>query len=196
MRVGYRMRQIGTSYGQTPGRKTLFAQAAHESHRLRPTLHRACRSYERRNLQPFAWCTGNTFADCPPAEILLVPGGLGTRRELTNDSMIEWIKKRAADAELVLSVCSGSLLLAKAGLLEGLTATTHHGALAELSAISACVTVDDAKRFVDNGKVITSGGISAGIDMSLHVVARLLGHDQAAETAHYMEYEWNRNGLA
>ena len=135
------------------------------------------------------------FDNCPAADILLVPGGPGTRRELDNRKIICWIKERACDARLVLSVCSGSLLLAKSGLLDGLAATTHHGAIDELRSISPNVQVDAASRFVDNGRVISSGGISAGIDMSLHVVARLLGSEQALETARYMEYEWNHGAL-
>ena len=131
-----------------------------------------------------------SFDNCPPPEILLIPGGPGTRTKLHDARMLDWIKDRAAEAELVLSVCSGALLLAKTGLLDGLTATTHDGALDELRAINPNVSVDDTRRFVDNGRVITSGGISAGIDMSLHVVARLLGKDQALETARYMEYDW------
>jgi transcriptional regulator GlxA family with amidase domain len=125
---------------------------------------------------------------CRP-DILLVPGGMGTRREMNNAGMLQWLNKRAAEAELLLSVCSGALLLAKAGLLDGLTATTHHGALNELRDVSSSISIDSSKRFIDNGRVIVSGGISAGIDMSLHVVARLLGEEQALETARYMEYQ-------
>ena len=132
-----------------------------------------------------------SFNDCPAANVMLIPGGPGTRRELNNQPMLDWIKERATNAQLVLSVCSGALLLAKAGLLDGLTATTHHGALDELRLINPNVRVDDTRRFVDNGRIIASGGISAGIDMSLHVVSRLLGYDRALETAQYMEYDWN-----
>lgn len=132
----------------------------------------------------------HTFDDCPAADILVVPGGFGTRREMNNPRMLTWLKANAAKAELVLSVCSGALILGKAGLLDGLTATTHHGALGELQAISPAINIDSSRRFIDNGGVIVSAGISAGIDMSLHVVSRLLGEHQAAETAQYMEYEW------
>jgi transcriptional regulator GlxA family with amidase domain len=131
-----------------------------------------------------------SFHNCPQADILLVPGGLGTRREMNNPRMLHWLRGRAEGAELVLSVCSGALVLAKAGLLNGLKATTHHGAMDELRSIHPGTLVDSHERFVDNGRVIVSAGISAGIDMSLHVVARLLGIDQAIETASYMEYEW------
>ena len=133
----------------------------------------------------------HTFDSCLHPEIVLVPGGMGTRREMNNPKLLGWLKDRAADAELVLSVCSGALLLAKAELLDGLSATTHHGALEELRAVSSRIEIDSSKRFIDNGRVIVSAGISAGIDMSLHVVARLLGKERALETASYMEYEWN-----
>ena len=134
-----------------------------------------------------------SFENCPPPEILLIPGGPGTRTKLHNARMLNWIRDRAAAAELVLSVCSGALLLAKAGVLDGLTATTHHGAVDELRAINPNVRVDHTRRFIDNGRVIASGGISAGIDMSLHVVARLLGKEQELETARYMEYDWKNH---
>jgi transcriptional regulator GlxA family with amidase domain len=136
-----------------------------------------------------------TFADSPPPDVLLVPGGFGTRREMHNRAAIEWIKSVAPRAELVLSVCTGALVLAKAGLLDGLTATTHFAALDLLAEVAPTTTVDRARRFVDNGRVITSAGISAGIDMSLHAVARLLGEKQAEETARYMEYDWRRDSV-
>lgn len=129
------------------------------------------------------------IADCPAADILVVPGGQGTRREINNPAMVEWIASVAAKAELVLSVCTGSLLLAKAGLLDGLTATTHHKTFDLLRELAPRTTVVEDRRFVDNGTVVTSGGISAGIDMSLHIVARLLGEATAERTASYMEYD-------
>ena len=102
--------------------------------------------------------------------------------------------RRAADrAELVLSVCTGSLVLASAGLLHGLEATTHHGAIDLLRRTDPTARVRDDVRFLDNGRVVVSAGISAGIDMSLHVVERLLGQELAEETATYMEYHWDRN---
>ena len=131
-----------------------------------------------------------TFDNCPRPDILLIPGGIGTRRQMNNARLLQWLKSQAEDAELILSVCSGALVLGKAGLLNGLSATTHHGALDELRAIHPDIAVDGRKRFIDNGGVVVSAGISAGIDMSLHVVARLLGKEQAVETARYMEYEW------
>lgn len=130
------------------------------------------------------------LADCPAPDLLLVPGGLGTRREIHNPALIDWIKRTAAEAEMVLSVCTGALLLAKAELLGGLEATTHHGSLDLLRQIAPNTTVHDDRRFVDNGRIICSAGIAAGIDMSLHVVARLLGAEVAVKTAKQMEYPY------
>ena len=131
------------------------------------------------------------IADCPQPDILLVPGGQGTRKEMHNSAIIEWIKQTSEKAELVLSVCTGSLLLAKAGILDGLEATTHHGAIELLRQTAPKTTVHTTRRFVDNGRVVCSGGIAAGIDMSLHVVERLCGQEIAEKTARQLEYEWN-----
>lgn len=131
-----------------------------------------------------------SFLDCPQPDILLVPGGYGARREMHNTTLIDWVKKVAQDSELILSVCTGALLLAKAGLLEGLAATTHHGALGLLKEVAPNTTIQGTRRFVDNGRIILSAGIAAGIDMSLYVIARLLGEERASETAQYMEYDW------
>lgn len=136
-----------------------------------------------------------TFKDCPDPDILLVPGGLGTRKEIHNPVLMDWIKDRSQKAELVLSVCTGSLLLARAGLLDGLTATTHYMAIELLKENAPRTMIDSSKRFIDNGRVIVSAGISAGIDMSLYVVARLLGEEKAIATAQYMEYRWEPEGL-
>ncbi len=127
------------------------------------------------------------LADCPQPDLLLVPGGQGTRKEMHNPVLIDWIRQASLKAELVLSVCTGALLLAKAGLLDGLEATTHHGAI-ELLRQTAPKTMVHGRRFVDNGRVICSAGIAAGIDMSLHVVIRLLGEAVAEKTAWEMEY--------
>jgi transcriptional regulator GlxA family with amidase domain len=128
--------------------------------------------------------------DCPWPDLLLVPGGQGTRREMDNAVLTDWIKARSQEAELVLSVCTGALLLAKAGLLDGLEATTHHGAIDLLREVAPQTTVHADRRFVDNGRVVCSAGIAAGIDMSLHVVAGLLDSDVAEKTARQMEYPW------
>lgn len=131
-----------------------------------------------------------SLEECPTPHIMLVPGGRGTRREKDNPLLLKWIRQRSESAELILSVCTGSLILANAGLLEGLAATTHHSTLDLLRDLAPHSRIYADRRFVDNGRIITSAGISAGIDMSLHVVARLLGQAKAEETARDMEYEW------
>jgi transcriptional regulator GlxA family with amidase domain len=107
-----------------------------------------------------------------------------------NRALTDWIAQRAQNTELVLSVCTGALLLAQAGLLDGLEATTHHGAVDLLRETAPRTRISPEKRFIDNGKVIVSAGISAGIDMALYVVGRLLGENEAIKTARYMEYDW------
>jgi transcriptional regulator GlxA family with amidase domain len=131
-----------------------------------------------------------SLSDCQQPDLLVVPGGFGTRQEMHNPLLIDWIRTASERAELVLSVCTGSLLLAKAGLLDGLQATTHHGAFQLLRETAPKAEVREDSRFIDNGKVITSAGIAAGIDASLHVVARLLGQEHAKKTAAQMEYPW------
>jgi transcriptional regulator GlxA family with amidase domain len=128
---------------------------------------------------------------CPAPAILLVPGGMGTRREMNNPVVIDWIRKASTNAEMVLSVCTGSILLAKAGLLDGLAATTHHEAIDLLRQTAPQTEIRQDRRFVDNGRIVCSAGIAAGIDMSLHIVARLLGNRVATQTAAHMEYPWN-----
>jgi transcriptional regulator GlxA family with amidase domain len=140
-----------------------------------------------------------TFEACPPSDLFLIPGGggrradgtpFGTRFEKDNPALLEWVKARHQSNELTLSVCSGSLVLAQAGLLDGLPATSHRGALQELRDISPNIRVLEGRKTVDAGRIVTSGGISAGIDMALDVVARLHGLELAQETAYYMEYDW------
>ncbi len=134
-----------------------------------------------------------TWADCPPIDVLVVPGGYGTRREMDNPRLVDWIRQRSSEAELLLSVCTGSLILARTGLLDGLDVTTHFLAMEELRKAAPKAQVRSGGRFWDTGKIVTSQGVSAGIDMSLHIVARLLGDELAEECADYMEYHWDRN---
>lgn len=134
----------------------------------------------------------HTFANCPKPDILIVPGGNGTRREMVNAELLSWVSEVAESAELVLSVCTGALILARAGLLDGKRATTHHGALDLLAEVAPETVVVGDERVVDNGKVVVAAGVAAGMDMSLHVIARLLGEEVALETARYIEYPWSR----
>jgi len=131
----------------------------------------------------------HTLESCPHADILIVPGGFGTRALLQQPDILAWVRTRATAAERVMSVCTGSLVLAKAGLLDGLRITTHHQVLPMLTELAPRSTVDPTRRFHDNGHILTAAGISAGIDCSLHLVGQLLGKDTAAKTAAYMEYE-------
>jgi len=126
------------------------------------------------------------FTNCPPVDLLVVPGGWGTRRLLDNDDTLSWIRKVAEGGARITSVCTGSLLLAKAGLLKNKAATTHWGALETLAALDPTIKVY-RKRYVDQG-IVTSAGISAGIDMALYVVGELLGPEVSEDTARYMEY--------
>ena len=144
------------------------------------------------------------LTDCPAPDILIVPGGggyredgtpYGTRKEIHNQGLLSWIEQRSKTTEKLLSVCTGALLLAKIGALEGKVATTHQGAIAQLAEMLSPEQVYPEARIADNENIILSGGISAGIDMSLYVVAKILGIEKAKETAEYMEYDWNYEQL-
>jgi transcriptional regulator GlxA family with amidase domain len=127
------------------------------------------------------------FDDAPPIDLLVVPGGLGTRALLEDAATLDWIRARAAAARYVTSVCTGSLLYAKAGLLASRRATTHWGALDLLASLhDPALTVRD-RRVVDDG-IITSAGVASGMDMAFHVVEKLCGRAVAEETARYIEY--------
>lgn len=130
-----------------------------------------------------------TFANCPPPDILVLPGGR-TDVPLSDPAVIKWIMESSQKAEIVMSVCTGAFLLAKSGLLDGREATTHWSSIAALRQEASKTTVRENCRFVDNGQIITAAGVSAGIDASLHVVDKLLGREVAENTAHYMEYKW------
>ncbi len=129
--------------------------------------------------------------DLGAVDILVVPGGFGTRRELTNPAMLDFIRITSNAAALTLSVCTGSLILAASGLLAGHSATTHRDAMKELRTLNCGADILPDARIVDNGRIVTSAGISAGIDAALYIVARLFGQEAAAGTAYYMQYDWN-----
>ena len=124
----------------------------------------------------------------PPSDLLVVPGG-GVADSTKDDRVISWIRERAGSSRYVMSVCNGAFLIAKAGLLDGLTATTTAGRIDELSAASPKTRVV-RRRFVDNGRVITTAGLSAGIDGALHVIDRVYGRARAEESARRLEYRW------
>jgi transcriptional regulator GlxA family with amidase domain len=131
----------------------------------------------------------HSFVDCPDADIVVVPGGMGTRAESSNPVMLEFIKAAAREAELMTSVCTGAFVLGAAGLLDGKRATTHWASIKDLGERTAGnTTVVDNERFVDEGAVITAAGVSAGIDMALHIVGRLWTPETARQVQKYMEY--------
>lgn len=129
-----------------------------------------------------------SFENCPRIDILVVPGGWGTRKELNNSVMLEWLRTQAAEVETLTSVCTGSMLLGFAGLIDGLHATTHWRSLDWMRDSFPEVIVEYGQHVVADGRVFTSAGISAGIDMALKVVARYFGEDVAQATAAHMEY--------
>jgi transcriptional regulator GlxA family with amidase domain len=127
----------------------------------------------------------------PPLDILLVPGGHGTRRERTNQVVLDWIADQDRTTELTTSVCTGAFLLAELGLLDGKVATTHWASFDWMRENHPDIEMREDVRFVDEGHIISSAGVSAGIDMALHIVERLHGHEVAADTDRGMEYEWS-----
>ncbi|MCA9078306.1 MAG: DJ-1/PfpI family protein [Planctomycetaceae bacterium] len=129
-----------------------------------------------------------TTANCPHLDILVIPGGWGTRRLLTHEPLLEWIRKQSDSVSLLTSVCTGALLLGQAGLLDGRRATTHWKSLDVMEELLPNVTVVRDQHVVEEGDVLTSAGISAGIEMALRVVARECGESVARATAAHMEY--------
>jgi transcriptional regulator GlxA family with amidase domain len=131
----------------------------------------------------------HSYADAPALEVLVYPGGHGTRAQLEDESQLNWVRQQRLDVALMTSVCTGSLVFAAAGLLEHRPATTHWGSLDKLAELDPTIEVRTDQRFVDDGDVITSAGISAGIDMALHLVSRLAGVDRAREVRRGIQYD-------
>jgi len=135
------------------------------------------------------------LANHPAIDVLIIPGGIITA-ELHKEQVIDWIRRTAHVSEITASVCTGAFLLGKAGLLHGKKATTHWEDITDLKDMFPDINVQPETRWVDTGKIITSAGISAGIDMSLHLVARLQGEELAIRTARQMEFDWQRPSLS
>jgi transcriptional regulator GlxA family with amidase domain len=131
----------------------------------------------------------HTLDNHPPLDLVVVPGGYGTRREQENPVILDWIARQRRSGALTTSVCTGAFLLGAAGLLDGLRATTHWSTIDGLRAHRPTTEVLSDTRVVDEGEIITSAGVSAGIDMALHVVRRLHGDEVARRTARDMEYD-------
>lgn len=127
-----------------------------------------------------------SFSDCPPLDYLLIPGGLGTRTEVNNQVLLEFVSTQAKTCKAVLSVCTGAFILHAAGLLAGKKATTHWGSLERLRALGDVEVVEE--RFVQDGNVWTSAGVSAGIDLMLAFIASVAGTDAAGKVQFSAEY--------
>lgn len=134
-----------------------------------------------------------SFATMPDADAILVPGG-NTHSVMHNKEVLSWLKTQQGKAEHILSVCTGAHILAEAGLLDGKSATTFHRALNGFEKDYPAIFVKREKRFVDNGQIVTSAGLSSGIDASLHLVSKVLGEDKARTVALHLEYDWDPNG--
>ncbi len=140
----------------------------------------------------FAVVPSYTLDEAPEADIVVLPGGAGTRPLLKEPAVLDWVRARAASAELLLTVCTGALVAGAAGLLDGLEATTHHDAFAELAALAPSARVVTDRRFVrSSDRIRTSGGISAGIDLALAVVGELAGAEVRAAVESEMEWRWH-----
>lgn len=134
-----------------------------------------------------------SLAQCPDLDLLLIPGGMGTRRDVENSALCEWIAARSAGAEIVMTVCTGTALLARTGVLDGHRATTNKMMFPWVSEQGPSVVWVREARWVEDGKFVTSSGVSAGTDMALAVIARLFGADVSERLAIVAEYEWQRD---
>ncbi|SDE00576.1 DJ-1/PfpI family protein [Sporomusa acidovorans] len=128
------------------------------------------------------------FKNHPHIDVFIVPGGNGTKAEMNKDEILQWLKEQNNHSQITMSICSGTRLLGKMGLLDNLNIITHHEVISDMQEIAPTAVIKKRARFVDNGKILTSAGISAGIELSLYVVAKLYGKEVADKTAKYMEY--------
>jgi len=133
-----------------------------------------------------------TFDDCPPLDVLVVTGGPGARPESRNPILIDWLRARVVPGKTVLSVCTASLILGRAGLLDGLRVTSHHRAFDELREAAPTALLDEEARYLWNDDLLVAAGVTSGIDASLEMVKRYCGEEMAVSTAKYMEFPWRR----
>ena len=134
-----------------------------------------------------------SFVDCPNIDILIIPRGVGTKVLLENREVLKWIQEKYNESEITFSVCSGSRLLGKIELLDNIEYTTHHEVIEDMLQIAPKAILKTEKRFVDNGKLLTSAGISAGIDLSLYLVKKIFGKEIRERAQKYMEYgDWEK----
>lgn len=130
-----------------------------------------------------------TFDNAPKPDIIVLPGG-NVPAHMNKPKVVKWVQESASQSEYVMSVCNGAFYLGKAGLLDGLSATTYYGLIDELKTLAPKAKIVNDQRFVDNGKIITTAGLSSGIDGALHLVEKIAGHGKAQEIALNMEYNW------
>lgn len=131
----------------------------------------------------------HSFEDCPPLDVLIHPGGQGTRGQVKDEVHLDWVRRQRRAVPVMASVCTGSLVFAAAGLLAGRPATTYWASLDLLARLDPSIEVRASDRFVDDGDVITAAGISAGIDMALHLVDRLAGSERARQVRDGIQYD-------
>jgi len=151
----------------------------------------SCDGFEIKSVNGLRVVPDFSFANHPPIDILVVPGGVGTRAEITKQEVLEWINETCRNSQITISVCSGARILGILGFLDHLESTTHHGVVEHLKELAPNTIIRQDKRFIDNKNIMTSGGISAGIDLSIHIVKKLHGEEIVNKTIRYMEYgDW------
>lgn len=132
--------------------------------------------------------------ECPDLDVIIVPGGDGSKEVTQIEEALNWVVHRAEQAEKVMSVCAGALILAKGGLLDELESTTHHRRWRTLEQLAPKTAVIREARYVDTGRIITTGGVASGIDGALQMLHEMHGEDICHAVATFMEYNWNRKG--
>ncbi len=134
-----------------------------------------------------------SFTDCPEIDVLVIPGGVGTKEIIMKDNILKWVLQTSEKSEITFSVCSGSRILGKTGLLDNIEYITHHEVIDDMRKIAPEGVLQTGKRYTDSGKILTSAGISAGIDLSLYIIEKMYGRDIMEKTKTYMEYgDWRR----
>lgn len=128
------------------------------------------------------------FQDCPPVDILIISGGVGSRQAMIDKEILTWVEHIHQNTLYTVSICSGSRILGALGLLDNKKYCTHHGVYEHMAEMVPSGVPQKEKRFIQDGKIFTSGGISAGIDLSFHIVSLIYGNDTVQATADYMEY--------
>jgi transcriptional regulator GlxA family with amidase domain len=132
----------------------------------------------------------HTILNCPKPDILIIPGGIGRKVQMFNEAILKWINFLFNDLTYLVSVCTGAFVIGKAGLLKGLKATTHHASYDEFESVFPETVLVRNVNYVDNGKIITAGGISNGIKASLHLLDKISGEELGKKTAQEMEYDY------